>query len=90
MFVEFMLVDLPTAYQHAFVFIRQLAMILREALNMKTKVSLFCAIHSDFEASAFMLHRIYDIKDKRYQCPLSGPYRLIQPNPNSSNCIHLS
>lgn len=37
MFVEFMLVDLPTAYQHAFVFIRQLAMILREALNMKTK-----------------------------------------------------
>ncbi|XP_042478492.1 nucleolar complex protein 2 homolog [Macadamia integrifolia] len=32
-------VDLPTAYQHAFVFIRQLAMILREALNMKTKES---------------------------------------------------
>ena len=41
MFVEFMSVDLPTAYQHGFVFIRQLAMILREALNMKTKVSLF-------------------------------------------------
>ncbi|CAO2817772.1 unnamed protein product [Amaranthus hypochondriacus] len=37
MFVEFMSVDLPTAYQHGFVFIRQLAMILREALNMKTK-----------------------------------------------------
>ncbi|KAL2898632.1 Nucleolar complex protein 2-like protein [Bienertia sinuspersici] len=35
--VEFLMVDLPTAYQHAFVFIRQLAMILREALNMKTK-----------------------------------------------------
>ncbi|KNA06225.1 hypothetical protein SOVF_183060 [Spinacia oleracea] len=39
LFVEFMLVDLPTAYQHAFVFIRQLAMILREALNTKTKES---------------------------------------------------
>ncbi|KAA8549601.1 hypothetical protein F0562_001381 [Nyssa sinensis] len=34
---ELLGVDLPTAYQHAFVFIRQLAMILREALNMKTK-----------------------------------------------------
>ncbi|KAL7170836.1 hypothetical protein ACSBR2_035659 [Camellia fascicularis] len=30
-------VDLPTAYQHAFVFIRQLGMILQEALTMKTK-----------------------------------------------------
>ncbi|KAF9602090.1 hypothetical protein IFM89_024857 [Coptis chinensis] len=35
--VELYGVDLPTAYQHAFVFIRQLAMILREALNNKTK-----------------------------------------------------
>lgn len=41
LFVEFFMVDLPTAYQHAFVFIRQLVMILREALSMKTKVSLF-------------------------------------------------
>ncbi|KAK9273531.1 hypothetical protein L1049_018341 [Liquidambar formosana] len=35
--IELLGVDLPTAYQHAFVFIRQLAMILREALNTKTK-----------------------------------------------------
>lgn len=34
---ELLGVDLPAAYQHAFVFIRQLAMILREALTMKTK-----------------------------------------------------
>ncbi|GFZ20749.1 Noc2p family [Actinidia rufa] len=34
---ELLGVDLPVAYQHAFVFIRQLAMILREALTMKTK-----------------------------------------------------
>uniref|UniRef100_A0A5B6YU92 Nucleolar complex protein 2 n=1 Tax=Davidia involucrata TaxID=16924 RepID=A0A5B6YU92_DAVIN len=34
---ELLGVDLFAAYQHAFVFIRQLAMILREALNMKTK-----------------------------------------------------
>lgn len=36
--IELYGVDLPTAYQHAFVFIRQLAMILREALSSKTKV----------------------------------------------------
>ncbi|KAK4851790.1 hypothetical protein QYF36_018443 [Acer negundo] len=35
--VELLGVDLPTAYQHAFVFIRQLAMILRDAFNVKTK-----------------------------------------------------
>lgn len=35
--IELFGVDIPTAYQHAFVFIRQLAMILREALNTKTK-----------------------------------------------------
>ncbi|KAF3452608.1 hypothetical protein FNV43_RR03041 [Rhamnella rubrinervis] len=35
--VELFRVDLPTAYQHAFVFIRQLAMILRDALNTRTK-----------------------------------------------------
>ncbi|XAR66259.1 hypothetical protein NMG60_11012425 [Bertholletia excelsa] len=34
---ELFRVDLPAAYQHAFVFIRQLAMILREAFTMKTK-----------------------------------------------------
>ncbi|XP_061343100.1 nucleolar complex-associated protein 2 [Gastrolobium bilobum] len=37
--IELLGVDLPTAYQHAFIFIRQLAMILREALNTKTKES---------------------------------------------------
>ena len=36
--IELFGVDVPTAYQHAFVFIRQLAMILRDALNTKTKV----------------------------------------------------
>lgn len=36
--IELLGVDLPIAYQHAFVFIRQLGMILREALNMRTKV----------------------------------------------------
>ncbi|KAF4358848.1 hypothetical protein F8388_013652 [Cannabis sativa] len=36
--IELFGVDLPTAYQHAFIFIRQLAMVLREALNTRTKV----------------------------------------------------
>ncbi|CAL0316285.1 unnamed protein product [Lupinus luteus] len=35
--IQLLGVDLPTAYQHAFTFIRQLAMILREALSTKTK-----------------------------------------------------
>ncbi|XP_052186967.1 nucleolar complex-associated protein 2 [Diospyros lotus] len=35
--IELLGLDLRAAYQHAFVFIRQLAMILREALTMKTK-----------------------------------------------------
>ncbi|XP_015573724.1 nucleolar complex-associated protein 2 [Ricinus communis] len=37
--IELLRVDLPTAYQHAFVFIRQLGMILRDAITMKTKES---------------------------------------------------
>eukprot|EP00256_Glycine_max_P054825 XP_014621788.1 LOW QUALITY PROTEIN: nucleolar complex protein 2 homolog [Glycine max] len=37
--IELLGVDLPTAYQHAFTYIRQLATILREALNTKTKES---------------------------------------------------
>lgn len=36
--IELLGVDLATAYQQAFIFIRQLAMILRDALNTKTKV----------------------------------------------------
>ncbi|ESQ50632.1 hypothetical protein EUTSA_v10022567mg [Eutrema salsugineum] len=35
--IEFLGTDISASYQHAFVFIRQLAMILREALNTKTK-----------------------------------------------------
>ncbi|XP_031094669.1 nucleolar complex protein 2 homolog [Ipomoea triloba] len=38
-FIELLRLDLPTAYQHAFVFIRQLAMVLRKALDSKTKES---------------------------------------------------
>lgn len=38
--IELYGVDLPNAYQHAFVFIRQMAMILRDAVAMKTKVRL--------------------------------------------------
>jgi nucleolar complex protein 2 len=41
--IELLGVDLPTAYQHAFIFIRQLAMILRDALDTKTKVLFICA-----------------------------------------------
>ncbi|CAL1404665.1 unnamed protein product [Linum trigynum] len=37
--IEIFRVDLPTAYQQAFVYIRQLAMILRDAITMKTKES---------------------------------------------------
>lgn len=36
--IELLGVDLAIAYQHAFIYIRQLAMILRDALNAKTKV----------------------------------------------------
>ncbi|XP_047165075.1 nucleolar complex-associated protein 2 [Vigna umbellata] len=37
--IELLGVDLAIAYQHAFIYIRQLAMILRDALNAKTKES---------------------------------------------------
>ncbi|MCD7453611.1 hypothetical protein HAX54_021554 [Datura stramonium] len=50
-FVELLRVDLPNAYQHAFVFIRQLAMILREAhSSTKTKKSSQKANQSSKEA----------------------------------------
>lgn len=39
--IELLRVDLSAAYQHAFLFIRQLAMILKEALTMKTKVQFY-------------------------------------------------
>lgn len=34
---ELLGVDIPASYQHAFVYIRQLAMILKEALSSPTK-----------------------------------------------------
>lgn len=46
--IELLGVDLPTAYQHAFTYIRQLATILREALNTKTKVLFICPVHVIF------------------------------------------
>lgn len=46
--IELLGVDLPNAYQHGFVFIRQLAMILKEALNTKTKVLFICPVHIFF------------------------------------------
>lgn len=50
-FVELLRVDLPNAYQHAFVFIRQLAMILRDAhSSTKTKKSSQKANQSSKEA----------------------------------------
>ncbi|KAH6765749.1 Noc2p family [Perilla frutescens var. hirtella] len=36
-FTELLGVDIPAAYQHAFIYIRQLAMILKEALSSSTK-----------------------------------------------------
>lgn len=42
--IELLRVDLSAAYQHAFLFIRQLAMILKEALTMKTKVQLYLSV----------------------------------------------
>lgn len=36
-FTEILRVDIPAAYQHAFVYIRQLVMILKEALSSPTK-----------------------------------------------------
>ncbi|KAL2557161.1 Nucleolar complex protein 2-like protein [Forsythia ovata] len=36
-FIELLRVDLPSSYQHAFTYIRQLAMILKEALSESTK-----------------------------------------------------
>ncbi|KAK6164243.1 hypothetical protein DH2020_001107 [Rehmannia glutinosa] len=36
-FTEVLRVDIPSAYQHAFVYIRQLAMILKETLSCSTK-----------------------------------------------------
>jgi nucleolar complex protein 2 len=46
--IELLGVDLPTAYQHAFIFIRQLAMILRDALDTKTKVLFIYPLHVIF------------------------------------------
>lgn len=60
--IELLGVDLPIAYQHAFVFIRQLGMILREALSMRTKVyfPIFSMILNAFAMYGFlMLHKSF-------------------------------
>ncbi|KAL9264367.1 Nucleolar complex-associated protein 2-like protein, partial [Drosera capensis] len=55
--VELYRVDIPMAYQHALGFIRQLAMILREAPNTKTKLSAF-STEAEFRPLAYPLNQI--------------------------------
>lgn len=64
--IELYGVDLPTAYQHAFIFIRQLAMILREALNAKTKVLFsFKKIILSLCLVAISLHHVSSLSNLR-------------------------
>lgn len=58
--VELLGVDLRTAYQHAFVFIRQLAMILRDAFNVKTKVLFFVSFLRNCSFTISFVHKIVD------------------------------
>jgi len=57
--IELLGVDLPTAYQHAFIYIRQLAMILRDALNAKTKVPFYLSSASYLLITIFQNLNLY-------------------------------
>lgn len=83
--VELYGVDLSNAYQHAFVFIRQMAMILRNALTVKTKEA-FKHVYSwkfmnclDVWVKVLCTHRGTDLQPLAYPLVqiISGVARLV-------------